>query len=539
MLSELIHPLFSYRSNESQPRRSAAISSSTFIDPLASDPDPDSILESRLRALNPSSTTLGPTTSSLFSAKDKRKGKARDQDLHSLLGSNFLDEFKRSQDRNQDAEIQALLESTSKQAELERNQSNPEDDLGSGFNPGERIFGKVEDISSGSESDSDGSDIEDGLSSPRSSSQKKDGSTFNYLEESGKLRKEADELIGINKQVIDSTPSTSKLPQSLEKSSPLLPLKNEKASSEDQKSRKGAGLLVVETKERPTLSRSSSNLALEDELANAMKEDLEPFTSDPETQPTASSSKDLDSASTFKSIETPSEETKSESSTFDSDLATRFARLQSHQSSETEKARERAVPTQSFLNLPSVPTSIPSPPDSPSSTKVSTSNLHINEPFTRDDDDDDGLESDPFSSLPSAPTSDPIFTQNPNANDHQDLDWVDLSSFSKLVRLNANDLSDPGSFAAKKLRDQKEKEKEEEEGEEIENWCCICNEDANVKCEGCDLDPYCSNCWAEGHSNMLREELREHRTLEIHGKRQKFDKGKKKGGDRGRRLMAA
>lgn len=538
MLSELIHTLFSSRSNESQPRRLAATPSSTFIDPLASDPDPDSILESRLRALNPSSTTLKSNTSSSSNIKDKGKGKARDQDLHSLLGSNFLDEFKRDQDRNQDSEIQALLESTSKQVELERNHSNPEDDLSSGFNPGERIFGKVEDISSDSESDSDGSDIEDGLSSPRSSSQKKDGSTFNYSEESGKLKKEADELIGINKQVIDSTPSTSKLPQSSEKSSPLLPVKIEKVSSEDSKSRNQSGLLVVEPKERPTLSRSSSNLALEDELANAMKDDLEPFTSNPTTQATASSSRDSDSTSTFKSIETPSKETKSESPTFESDLASRFASLQSNRSSKTEKEKEKEISNQSFLNLPSVPTSIPSPPDSPSSTKVSTSNLHINESI-QDDDEDNGLESNPFSSLPSAPTSDPISTQNSTANDHQDLDGVDLSSFSKLVRLNANDLSDPGSFAAKRLKDQKKKEKDEEEGDEIENWCCICNEDANVKCEGCDLDPYCSNCWAEGHSNMLREELREHRTLEIHGKRTNFGKGRKGGGDGGKRLMAA
>lgn len=274
------------------------------------------------------------------------------------------------------------MESTSKQVELERNHSNPGDDLGSGFNPGERIFGKVEDISSGSESDSDESDIEDGLSSPRSSSQKKDGSTFTYLEESGRLKKEADELIGINKQVIDSTPSTSKLPQSSEKSSSLLPVKNEKVFSENSKSRNEPGLLVVEPKERPTLSRSSSNLALEDELANAMEEDLESFTSDPKTQAAALSSNNLDSTSTFSSVEAPSKETKPESSTFHSDLASRFASLQSNRSSKTEKEREKEISNQSFLNLPSVPTSIPSPPDSPSSTKVSTSNLHINEPFT-------------------------------------------------------------------------------------------------------------------------------------------------------------
>ncbi len=35
--------------------------------------------------------------------------------------------------------------------------------------------------------------------------------------------------------------------------------------------------------------------------------------------------------------------------------------------------------------------------------------------------------------------------------------------------------------------------------EEIETWCIICQEDATVKCFGCDGDLYCANCWKEGH----------------------------------------
>lgn len=38
---------------------------------------------------------------------------------------------------------------------------------------------------------------------------------------------------------------------------------------------------------------------------------------------------------------------------------------------------------------------------------------------------------------------------------------------------------------------------------DIDSWCVICNEDATVKCLGCDGDLYCAECWHEGH--MTRE----------------------------------
>lgn len=35
--------------------------------------------------------------------------------------------------------------------------------------------------------------------------------------------------------------------------------------------------------------------------------------------------------------------------------------------------------------------------------------------------------------------------------------------------------------------------------EEIDSWCIICQDDATLRCTGCDGDLYCQNCWTEGH----------------------------------------
>lgn len=48
-------------------------------------------------------------------------------------------------------------------------------------------------------------------------------------------------------------------------------------------------------------------------------------------------------------------------------------------------------------------------------------------------------------------------------------------------------------------------------------WCCICNEDANVRCHDCDDDLYCKSCFREGHNEF---DMKHHRVSKFRAPRE-------------------
>lgn len=59
---------------------------------------------------------------------------------------------------------------------------------------------------------------------------------------------------------------------------------------------------------------------------------------------------------------------------------------------------------------------------------------------------------------------------------------------------------------------------EDSSDKEMENWCCICNDDAIVRCIDCDDDPYCKACFREGHPRS-DPEMGRHRTTAVQRQR--------------------
>jgi hypothetical protein len=106
-------------------------------------------------------------------------------------------------------------------------------------------------------------------------------------------------------------------------------------------------------------------------------------------------------------------------------------------------------------------------------------------------------EDDPIFDLPNAPTAQLVTPPSPS-----DFNAATTVDDALTARMNALSLPSAPSFvpAKKPIKVSKNKSNlPKYTDEEIDSWCIICNEDATVRCLGCDGDLYCKTCWKEGH----------------------------------------
>ncbi|KAG9247802.1 hypothetical protein BJ878DRAFT_135064 [Calycina marina] len=76
-----------------------------------------------------------------------------------------------------------------------------------------------------------------------------------------------------------------------------------------------------------------------------------------------------------------------------------------------------------------------------------------------------------------------------------------MAALSGLSTASTNELRLPSAPTFKPV-DKPLKGVMKEYTDEIDRWCIICQDDATVKCLGCDADLYCARCWKEGHMGI-------------------------------------
>lgn len=109
--------------------------------------------------------------------------------------------------------------------------------------------------------------------------------------------------------------------------------------------------------------------------------------------------------------------------------------------------------------------------------------------------------------LPSTPSH---LKESSNPSDHQPLTSEDSELEARFSKLGMGSLglpSTPTSAPSSKpkvvasLKPANRTSLPTFTDEEIDSWCCICNEDGEVRCLGCDGDLYCHSCWSDGHGS--------------------------------------
>ena len=116
-------------------------------------------------------------------------------------------------------------------------------------------------------------------------------------------------------------------------------------------------------------------------------------------------------------------------------------------------------------------------------------------PPVKDDEDDDGA-----LSLPSAPSKLPEPSTEEPSKKSIDFESDIAARMTALRGLGAtNELGLPSAPTFKPIDKPVKGASKMFTDDEIEAWCIICQDDATVKCIGCDGDLYCAKCWKEGH----------------------------------------
>ncbi|KAF3001438.1 hypothetical protein E8E13_007964 [Curvularia kusanoi] len=131
-------------------------------------------------------------------------------------------------------------------------------------------------------------------------------------------------------------------------------------------------------------------------------------------------------------------------------------------------------------------------------------------------------------SLPSAPTT---LKPTDSIDETQALEDAFTARLAALAGPKTDSLGLPAapSFAPSAKPPKVQSNLQQKLDEEIDTWCIICQDDATLKCLGCDGDLYCRNCWMEGHKGESAGfEERRHRAVEF-----------VKGGDKKKKLAAA